>query len=100
CVTLTLRSFPTRRSSDLHGPQLALILQLLATDRHTIDQEFVRSALSDHASPLLRPNHTVVAAAVVLFILAFVAAGIARHSTLARSEEHTSELQSLRHLVC
>src|SRR5207249_2120215 len=42
-----------------HGPQLALILQLLASDGQSLDQQFVRDALSTDASPLLRPNHAV-----------------------------------------
>lgn len=65
-----------------HGPQLALILQLLAGDRHSLDQEFVRRALSPDASPLLRPNHAVVTVATVLFVLTFVVAGIAHRTTL------------------
>jgi hypothetical protein len=65
-----------------HGPQLALILQLLAGDRYSLDQEFVRGALSAEASPLLRPNHAVAAVATVLFLLTFVVAGIAHRTTL------------------
>jgi hypothetical protein len=66
-----------------HGPQLALILQLLASDHRCVDQEFVRAALSADASPLMRPNHAVVAVATVLFVLVFVVAGIAHRTTLA-----------------
>jgi len=66
-----------------HGPQLTLILQLLASERHALDPEFVRDALSADASPLLRPNHAVVALATVFFMLAFVVAGIAHRTTLA-----------------
>jgi Bacterial PH domain len=66
-----------------HGPQLALILQLLATERHGLDPEFVRGALSAEALPLLRPNHAVVAVTVLLFILGCVVSGIAHHDTLA-----------------
>jgi hypothetical protein len=71
---------------DVHpGPQLALILQLLASDRlkATLDREFVRRALSNDAPPLLRPNHAVIAAAVVLGLLTFAVAGVAHHDTLA-----------------
>src|SRR5439155_27020963 len=65
-----------------HGPHLALLLQLLASDRQSLDQQFVRDALSTDASPLLRPNHAVVAVATVLFTLVFVVAGLAHRTTL------------------
>ena len=67
------------------GPQLALILQILATDRHGawLGREFVRSALSPDASPLLRPNHALTAVAAVLLIVVFGITGLARRNTLA-----------------
>jgi hypothetical protein len=67
------------------GPQLALILQLLATDRlsTSLDQDFVTSALRPDAPRLLRPNHGLVALAAALFVLTFVVAALAHHTTLA-----------------
>src|SRR5205814_9058578 len=70
-----LRSFPTRRSSDL-------VRQLAARRAHV--------QLADQV------GRDAAAAALVGEGRVDVAVG--EHD--ARSEEHTSELQSLRHLVC
>src|SRR5262245_65677626 len=66
-----LHSFPTRRSSDLH-------------QRH-LDPGRVQHPQAAVADVRVREHH-----------------GLHRCSspTRGRSEEHTSELQSLRHLVC
>lgn len=90
-ATSTVRVHPRRGTGSIglheihHGPQLALILQLLATERlaATIDYEFVQSALSADAPRLLRPNHAVMVVAAVVCSLAFVATGLAHHTTLA-----------------
>src|SRR5437899_9318535 len=79
----TPHSFPTRRSSDLEGGHLG---------REEIDTiipalEQLRGAGFDLVGPL--PADT-----------AFVPTLRARFDAYVRSEEHTSELQSLRHLVC
>jgi len=68
-----------------HGPQLALILQLLATDRFgaLMDPEFVAGALAPGAPHLLRPNHGLLAAATLALVLMCVMAAVARHDTLA-----------------
>jgi hypothetical protein len=68
-----------------HGPQLALILQLLATDRFgaMLDAEFVASALGPGAQQLLRPNQGLLAAGTLALVLIFVVLGVARHDTLA-----------------
>src|SRR5262245_64643410 len=84
---LDLHSFPTRRSSDLAhyvagdpagavGHRLVVALDAAARVRAR------------------RPRRHVVGP------LAGAREIGARHAREARSEEHTSELQSLRHLVC
>src|SRR5205814_9914676 len=91
CDYRVLPSFPTRRSSDLvwllKETVLALHARLLA--------EFGGSSgLRDEGlleSALARPQHLFAYGRATLFDLA---------ACYARSEEHTSELQSLRHLVC
>src|SRR5205814_10174490 len=81
CPHRALHSFPTRRSSDL---ALSRELHQLGVD--VADAGHV--CLDDlHAAQILQPLEDLEAA------LAAVAAQ-------RRSEEHTSELQSLRHLVC
>src|SRR5437870_6369352 len=71
-----LRSFPTRRSSDLVVQRAALVRQL---------------SLSRGGFP-----HGVLQPAAVRLQIEAVRAALAA----ARSEEHTSELQSRGHLVC
>jgi PH (Pleckstrin Homology) domain-containing protein len=90
-ATSTVRIRSRRAGRELalrnihHGPQLALILQLLATDRFSalVDAEFVSGALGPEAPHLLRPNQGLLAAATLAFVLIFVVVGIARHDTLA-----------------
>src|SRR5690606_40758737 len=55
-----------------------------------------------HEAPALVPVEIRVVEAVVLVVLdgADEVAGVAHFSTKARSEEHTSELQSRENLVC
>src|SRR5205814_9346086 len=82
---LALHSFPTRRSSDL-PPCSARI-------RKTIGRIARRSASSDgrnRATSASIPRRPVSKQSPALCLT----------SSRARSEEHTSELQSLRHLVC
>src|SRR5437899_7121865 len=78
---LSLLSFPTRRSSDLPSTSsysaAKLQLNAFATGPPTCD---LISCASD-SNPSVRPRSS-------------------RTSAVLRSEEHTSELQSLRHLVC
>src|SRR5205814_10424773 len=66
-----LHSFPTRRSSDLSAGGFEAFSELLSNLPPDIPMAIV---LVQHLDP--------------------------KHSSLLRSEEHTSELQSLRHLVC
>src|SRR5205814_10641902 len=84
-----LHSFPTRRSSDLTlstEPSSSAIRARAFTWVFTMSSQFT----------------TVFAAAeMVLALRAMFTAGMMRETSPARrSEEHTSELQSLRHLVC
>src|SRR5437899_5569627 len=69
-----LHSFPTRRSSDLHFAES----QTLADDEPLL-----------HAATALQGRHDIAPRLV-----------LPQQIHAARSEEHTSELQSLRHLVC
>src|SRR5205814_8434267 len=70
----SLHSFPTRRSSDLPGADIAAAYLTL---RNVSSTPVTVTAV---ASPVA--GHAMI------------------HETSVRSEEHTSELQSLRHLVC
>lgn len=67
------------------GPQLALVLQLLSTDRFGshVDPEFVVGALAADAPRLLRPRIGLMIAATVAFALTFGVIGVARHNSLA-----------------
>src|SRR5947199_2812039 len=75
-----LHSFPTRRSSDL-GNTCVLVE----------DEVVRRSCAGDHFFQILNE------ADVFLVLAGRRKIDVALH---VRSEEHTSELQSLRHLVC
>ncbi len=68
-----------------HGPQLALILQLLAADGHLtpLDEDFVRSALGPGAAPLVGPKRGLIAAATAVCVFAFGIGSLARHKTIA-----------------
>src|SRR5262245_62504732 len=81
-----LVSFPTRRSSDLVA-------------RHRFS--FLRASRNGPASELLeRVRLTHVADSPVAALSHGQRHADLKLALLARSEEHTSELQSLRHLVC
>src|SRR5205814_9277147 len=89
CHHRDLRSFPTRRSSDL--VMMAVRFKVLQRDRSMV---LVTEGLGPqpfHGRIVVLINeHTHSAAEMVASF------GKQNH----RSEEHTSELQSLRHLVC
>src|SRR2546425_7447112 len=77
--------FPTRRSSDLHRvARLARILVLLAREQ------------TDH----VEDRHPPVDRDATEGVHRCVEAGVLDHEHARRSEEHTSELQSLAYLVC
>src|SRR5438045_7162946 len=56
------------------------------------------------ALPILTPQRQLALPFILLLGIAYVVTGLVGHDPWkpneARSEEHTSELQSLRHLVC
>src|SRR5262245_55902265 len=91
-----LHSFPTRRSSDLFGVLIggALLLPAvyqigfaLAWDGQTLGKRLLGTRVYDvHGGAASRLQH--------------VLRGLFWPFEALRSEEHTSELQSLRHLVC
>src|SRR5205814_4166594 len=88
----SLRSFPTRRSSDLAIPRIAVKLVGL----RVVGDEQIRPAVQvvveqGHAQRL---GAGIEQARLGRDVLEPPAAAV------VRSEEHTSELQSLRHLVC
>src|SRR5205814_2985714 len=85
-----LHSFPTRRSSDLE-----LVVAVLPLDRvrHADD-----ARLPVAPPPLARRLEVAEQPRAQLARLAYVEHEPRRAEH--RSEEHTSELQSLRHLVC
>src|SRR5205814_9156166 len=93
-----LHSFPTRRSSDLlRGPRAErlprenlVLAELLALPRPC-------TLRPDPKRPPIQLPHCVEMTAVER---QYVAAAVPRRQDDDRSEEHTSELQSLRHLVC
>src|SRR5205814_9674230 len=87
-------SFPTRRSSDLSGRAIA--------SRYSTP---VSPFSSGHSVTITAASAPVTASSAVLQITAPLIRSPGRATgsharTSARSEEHTSELQSLRHLVC
>jgi hypothetical protein len=78
---------PLKLAHITHGPQLALILQLRATelfgdDARNLDTEFFRSALGPGAPSLLRPNRVLASAATIAFAVIFGVMTMARHSSL------------------
>src|SRR5205814_4415226 len=88
--TAPLPSFPTRRSSDLNSAlPLAPPIRSVITWRITITW-----AMPDarKASTLISTNTTAASASPPSSRMEL--------TPTLRSEEHTSELQSLRHLVC
>src|SRR5205823_14938551 len=92
-------SFPTRRSSDLQWATYHLVLR--ATHVPVSLAASFTALIAANLSGLLRPtpaNVGVTQAALVVGLLPF---GVApEQAVAARSEEHTSELQSLAYLVC
>src|SRR5205814_9441172 len=86
--------FPTRRSSDLMLPTVVIGISVLFVYHAPPNERWIviAQAVGCVAIPLVLELAGVVAPSY-----AVTDAGIA---IIPRSEEHTSELQSLRHLVC
>src|SRR5262249_60503010 len=77
-----LHSFPTRRSSDLHPESVPLSPPLAASDWSQSRREGRRRSRGPSQRDRRRPSRRDC------------------DQSLARSEEHTSELQSLTNIVC
>src|SRR5205814_6017124 len=87
---LHLHSFPTRRSSDLGWLTISPLIYRRGTTcfKRSSGLSLTGKSVSKNAETCIAPSrrscHRISAPP----------------SVLGRSEEHTSELQSLRHLVC
>src|SRR5205814_9177309 len=89
---LRAHSFPTRRSSDL-----------FAAEFHDYDWRLPVSQLGAGLVERVRAGGAARVAIVAHSmggLIARAALSLASLGNVERSEEHTSELQSLRHLVC
>src|SRR5205823_12155077 len=98
CDNLVLHPFPTRRSSDLavaHETFLAESLTLDATTGRTPQLE------DDALFREISRNVQVTDSGNNLFVVSYKNRNPkVAQQVVARSEEHTSELQSLAYLVC
>src|SRR5205814_9985663 len=91
-----LHSFPTRRSSDLPDAAVERMrrdirFQFKGVRQPSGDEATIAFSLSYRG----RDPGTVARVANALAVLY-----VQENAKIRRSEEHTSELQSLRHLVC
>src|SRR5205814_8494617 len=93
---LPLPSFPTRRSSDLRGRDPAGFDPFGRVDVPP------RQLADGHELPDAELGHRAADLAVIGRRIRTELCHLAEHGhpPALRSEEHTSELQSLRHLVC
>src|SRR5205814_8563285 len=87
-ATRALLSFPTRRSSDLVGFRLGHRLGA-EVERDDLVVRVAMDAMDHVAAHLPEPDEPDLHQRISF-----------PTRTASRSEEHTSELQSLRHLVC
>src|SRR5205085_10575192 len=97
-VARHLHSFPTRRSSDLERLRRNGIGTLASAAIGLTSLVAAYAITPGGAATLLRnvlETSLVVAIAATVFVLY-----VGRESRKARSEEHTSELQSQSNLVC
>src|SRR5690606_42006637 len=86
----SLPSFPTRRSSDLEGITRAYATSAFARIRQIRVRAWIFLARVGFSGTYLRGDADLLGAA----------AGLLPCHRAARSEEHTSELQSRENLVC
>src|SRR5205814_6101442 len=92
-----LPSFPTRRSSDLMaGDSFPAVFTGV---RFTATQTGGASGFTANGSGNINDTVTMPGGSVIVYTATGTIDPSAPSGTL-RSEEHTSELQSLRHLVC
>src|SRR5205814_9639220 len=89
-----LRSFPTRRSSDLET--LNAVLDRIVAEVHDAEPAFVAVDSFRTIGHSIRPGDDRAMIALAEFVHRLGQ----QLTSWERSEEHTSELQSLRHLVC
>src|SRR5205814_10662657 len=94
-----LHSFPTRRSSDLYGkPQSKRTSRAKAQEPEESVPNGVNVVQSMQSKPSTTPESASRPANASSAATAVKTA--CTTTRRPRSEEHTSELQSLRHLVC
>src|SRR5205814_9609161 len=100
CCSRVLLSFPTRRSSDLVVPAQWMVAVVVRFDpKQHWEQDLPSWNTRPTVGPLQwsrssRPGCLTPALTRLPFLL------LLWSPRPVRSEEHTSELQSLRHLVC
>src|SRR5438876_7035256 len=90
---------------ELHRLNLSPYTTLFRSNRLLLNHEAVLKAVSDAGLTALMPEQLPWPEQLAMFSKARIVAGefgSGLHNTLfsGRSEEHTSELQSLVHLVC
>src|SRR5205814_8754516 len=100
CSCLSAASLPTRRSSDLKAGRLARITYDELPALLDIRAALAAGSYVVPSRALVRGTPATVLAAAPHRLKGTVVIGGQDHFYLERSEEHTSELQSLRHLVC
>src|SRR5205823_7636010 len=100
CARQALHSFPTRRSSDLERRRIGEELQRrLPPPRYRWADRRSRAPDPPRDWPLWKATVPERLAAASFMGAFFLVTG-ADVGSSARSEEHTSELQSLAYLVC
>src|SRR5205814_4016626 len=98
--TRVVPSFPTRRSSDLLVVTVPIVIWIMIGYFETTPLELEEAALIDGATRWQVFRHVALPIARPGLAVAFILAVIFSWNNFVRSEEHTSELQSLRQLVC
>src|SRR5205814_9338648 len=95
-----LPSFPTRRSSDLTNYVAAAAPEGIKVSDETIfhEDEYFRSTLQRNQFYYYDPEADEITPVQRAWLKDYV--NRFETALYGRSEEHTSELQSLRHLVC